>query len=135
MKNYTTLLIELQKTQKISIYELAQIFKVSVPFIQTICLQYGLGVVTEDDFIYIDTEDELYSDEFQRIETYLKYPDIGDKMIKYIKENQPVTLHNLVEHFQISRRKLERILADITFQDRHIYSEKYKTYELLFYGE
>lgn len=134
-KIYELIYLDMDKIQKVSLFELAQVYGSTVEILETICREHGIGMITESGFIYIDTEAPSYSNGLKLLKTYAENTHIEEDMIKYIKANPNCTVPMMQEWFELSREKIVAVLDEITFRHGELYSDWERGAERLYWAE
>lgn len=132
MKNPKT--TDLNKTLRISLQDLATKFTTTLPKLLQICETLGIDFITKHDTIYIDRITKDYTNAFTEIESYIKYEDIEEKVLKYIQDHQGTTAYSIMSYFKMSSNFIDKIVANLTYTEPLLWSDSKGTSEFLYYG-
>jgi len=107
-----------------TMYDLAKHYKVSVEEIQTISKEYGIGLTTEDGIVWFTKGKKDEDCDVSMFRFYYRHRDIENKVVDFLKKNQPTTLYKMASNLSLSREKVSKVLDELTFKDGNVYEKK-----------
>jgi predicted HTH transcriptional regulator len=111
------------------------VFETTVKKLTEVCHELSIGMITVDNYVYVNKVTTEYDNAFSLLELYVNDSGIEDKVLSYIKENQPTTKYTIAQELGYSREVIWRILDSITFKDVKLWEHPVGKVDMLFYGE